>query len=77
VACSPETPPGGGVGDAEVVSSVPEEELVAAGSVPGEAPASTKEIARKPRPTAAAAEAVHAVPRRRMRFMDGACGAPG
>jgi hypothetical protein len=36
---------------------------------PGDAEASTREIARKPRPTAAAAEAVQAEPRRRVRFM--------
>jgi hypothetical protein len=42
----------------------------ASGTVPGEvADASTKDTARKPSPTADAAEAVHAVPRRKVRFM--------
>jgi hypothetical protein len=46
--------------------------LVAAAGVTGpvsDAEASTRETARKPRPTAAAAEAVQAEPRRRVRFM--------
>jgi hypothetical protein len=64
--------------DAEVGEAEEEEEdeagalvVRAAASVcpPEDAEASTREIARKPRPTAAAAEAVQAEPRRRVRFM--------
>lgn len=47
--------------------------VAAAGTVPGTGDASTREVARKPRPTAAAADAVHALPRRRVRFMGEDC----
>jgi hypothetical protein len=45
--------------------------LVDTGRTVGEAEASTNETARKPRPTAAAAEPVQADPRRRVLFMAG------
>jgi hypothetical protein len=44
-------------------------EVADAGWPAGEAEASTSETARNPRPTAAAAAAVQAEPRRRVRFM--------
>jgi hypothetical protein len=52
-----------GVGRAESAAEVVVEK------VPGDAEASTRETARKPRPTAAAADAVHTAPRVRVRFM--------
>jgi hypothetical protein len=45
------------------------DDVADSGTVPGDADASTRDTARKPSPTAEAAEAVHAVPRRRVRFM--------
>jgi hypothetical protein len=43
--------------------------VAATGWVPGDAEASTRDTARKPRPTAAAADAVHAAPSATVRFM--------
>jgi hypothetical protein len=45
------------------------EEVAATGEAPGDADASTRFTARKPRPTAAAAEAVQAAPRRTGRLI--------
>jgi hypothetical protein len=73
VACSPE-----GAGDADVDGAADDEvpasreELVETGWTAGDAEASTNDTARKPRPTAAAAEAVQADPRRSVLFMAGA-----
>jgi hypothetical protein len=50
-----------GVADADAVGSAALD-AAATGAVPGEAEASTSDTARKPRPMAAAAEAVQAAP---------------
>jgi hypothetical protein len=57
-------------------AAVGDEPVEAAGDaatvwVAGAAEASTRDTARKPRPTAAAADAVHAAPRAMVRFMLG------
>jgi hypothetical protein len=69
VTCSPDVPPGAGT--FVVDGAVPVDALVDAGTgaVPGDAEASTRDTARKPRPTAAAADAVHAAPSAMVRFM--------
>jgi len=55
----------GVVADDEVDGAV----VAAAGEVPGDAEALTRDVARRPRPTAAAADAVHAAPSAMCRFM--------
>ena len=66
VACSPAAPEGAGAAELVADADVP---VAARGTVPGAASASTRDTARNPRPTAATAEAVHAVPSTRVRFM--------
>jgi hypothetical protein len=69
VACSPEVAADGAVVGAADVVAVP---VAASGWVPGAAEASTRDTARKPTPTAAAAEATHAPPRATVGFMSAA-----
>jgi hypothetical protein len=53
------------------------DDVAASGIVPGDADASTRDTARNPSPTAEAAEAVHAVPSSRVRFMTQILRPPG
>src|SRR4051812_19176447 len=57
---------GTAVGEADSPARVA---VAATGAAPGAADASTRDTARKPRPTAAAADAVHAAPSAMVRFM--------
>jgi two-component system, OmpR family, KDP operon response regulator KdpE len=70
VGYSPVAADAGAVEDGDVVPvGVAVEEVAATGEAPVDADASTRDTARKPRPTAAAAEAVQAAPRRTGRLI--------
>jgi hypothetical protein len=66
---APEAVDGAAVVDEDAAPDDASPPEAAAGRLPGDAEASTRETARKPRPMAAAADAVHAAPRVRVRFM--------
>ena len=70
VECSPVADETGTSGVGAAVPSVGVV-VLATGWGPGDAEAPTRETARKPSPTAAAAEAVQTAPRARVRFMAG------